>query len=129
MNTLKYLTISLLSVLLVFTACTSDGSETKKDKTITTDDLNGRWDLSEAVRDGQKTASLEGTYMEFGGNDQLSCNFNETGDDVESSFILKDNTLTHNEQNYKIESFSDSELVVSTKLMDFDFKLTFNKAE
>jgi len=129
MNTLKYLTISLLSVCLVFTACTLDGDETKKEKSITLKDLSGQWNLAEAVRDGQKTGSLEGTFMNFKGNDQLSCNFNETGEAIESAFTLKDNTLTHNEQSYKVESFSESELVVSTKLMDFNFKLTFNKAE
>ena len=122
MTSLKYLTLSILSVLFVFSSCTSEGET--KEKPLTADQLNGHWDLTSATRDGDLTSSLAGTFMEFS-DGKLSCNF--TGEVVNSAFSFENRQFTHENQSYKIESITPSEMVVSTQFMDFDFKLTFNK--
>jgi len=127
MNTLKYLTISLCSVLLVLSACTSENSTKDNDQSIKADQFNGRWDLASAIRDGQETASLEGTYMSFSGDNKMTCNF--IGEDIKSDFTFKNNEIVQGEQTYKVKDFSKSKLVVTTTLMDFEFELTFNKTE
>ena len=127
MNTLKYLTISLCSVLLLMMSCTSETETKDNDPSVKADQLNGRWDLASATRDGQETVSLEGTYMSFSGNNKMTCNF--IGEDIKSDFTFKNNEITQGQQVYKVKDFSASKLVVSTTLMDFEFELTFDKTE
>lgn len=124
MNTLKFLTFSIFTVLLLLTSCTGETEE--KDKTLTVDQLTGNWSLAAADRDGQETKSLEGTFMNFS-KDRMVCNF--TGEEVDSKFTLNKDEIVQGTQSYKIESFTASELVTTTTLMGFDFKLTFTKSE
>lgn len=124
MNTFKQITLSFFALFLVFAACTSDGGE--DDKKITADQLSGKWSLTSAERNGQETGSLEGTFMHFAG-DKLTCNF--TGEEVDQAFTFENDEIKHGDQVYKIVQFTPSELVATTKLMTYDFKLTFTKAE
>ncbi|MFT5164962.1 MAG: hypothetical protein ACI8P3_000186 [Saprospiraceae bacterium] len=123
MNTLKNWSISFLSMLFVLSACTSETAN--GDKSPTLDQLKGRWDLTSALRDGGKTSSLEGTFMNFS-DKKMTCNF--IGEEVNSSFTFENNQLTQGDQTYEIVNFTPAEMVVATTLMDFDFKLTFTKA-
>ena len=67
------------------------------------------------------------TYMNFSSGDKLACNF--TGEDVSSAYSFENSEITQGNQVYKVESLSDKEMVVSTNLMDFKFKLTFTKVQ
>ena len=125
MKTIKYLTLSLLTLLVVFSACTSE-TETQEDKTITFDQLKGHWELKSAMRDGEQTSSLEGTFMTFVSADNMTCNF--IGEEINADYTFKDNTITHGDQVYVIESLEGTDMSVSTQLMDFEFKLAFTKA-
>ncbi len=122
MNTFKWFTFSICSILFVLSSCTSDG----ENKEMTKDQLTGQWDLISASRDGNETSSLEGTFLNFTG-DKMTCNF--TGEEVNTNFTFNKNQISQGNQVYKIERFSDSELILATKLMDFDFVLTFSKVE
>jgi len=123
MNTLKYLTFFLCATLMMFTACTGD-TETPESMISK---LNGHWELNKAYRDNQETKSLEGTYMKFSTDKQMTCNF--IGEEINSAFNLTNNEIVQGKQVYTIENLSASELTVSTKLMDFNFKLVFGKAQ
>lgn len=126
MNTLKYLVFSLCSVLLLTTACTSDGGSSGKGQ-MKVDQLNGDWELTAATRDGQKTVSLEGTYMKFSGGEKMACNF--IGEEINSNFTFKDNEITQGQQIYTVEELSETKLKVSTTLRGFNFTLTFSRAK
>lgn len=123
MNTLKYLILSTLSVLFAFNACTSDSST--NDSSPSLEQLQGKWDLTSAMRDQEATSSLEGTYMQFD-DSKMTCNF--IGETVNSDFSLENNQLVQGAQTYKIESFTPEQMIVSTQLMDYDFKLTFTRS-
>jgi hypothetical protein len=120
MNTLKYLA---LSILFVLSSCTSDTAN--NDKSPTVDQLQGKWNLTSAMRDGGKTSSLEGTFMNFS-DKKMTCNF--IGEEINSPFSFENDQLVQGNQTYTIESFSPTEMIVGTTLMDFEFKLTFTKA-
>lgn len=125
MNTIKYLTFFLCATLTMFTACTSDAGE--KTPEVTAANLIGHWQLSKAYRDNQETESLEGTYMKFSIDQKMTCNF--IGEEINSAFTFKNNEIVQGKQTYTVENFSPSELSVSTKLMNFNFKLVFTKTE
>ncbi len=124
MNALKHLTISFFTLLLVLVSCTSDSNGGSKK--VSVEQLNGKWSLTSAERNGQETGSLEGTFMQFSG-DKMLCNF--TGEEVNSTFTFENNEIIHGHQIYKIVQFTPSELITTTQLMGFDFKLTFSKEE
>ena len=120
MKTLRILTAFSMLIGLFISACTSESAPL----VINADHLQGQWNLESAARNDKPTSSLEGTFMNFN-NGKMKCNF--TGEEVETDFSVLDNQVSQNNQTYSLDSLAGSTLVVSTKYMDFDFKLKFKK--
>jgi hypothetical protein len=102
------------------------GADTETTTEVTADSLSGRWELFSALRNGESTQSLDGTYIEFEkGN--MTTNF--TGVAVQTPVKLEDQKLTQEEQVYTITSLSNDTLAITTSLMNYDFRLHFAKNE
>lgn len=115
--------ISMILTSLFICAC---GSDVKEESTaITAEKLDGRWELFSAMRNGESTMSLEGTYIEFE-DGHMTTNF--TGETVKTAINLSDKKLTQNEQVFDITSLSNDTLALTTALMNYKFRLHFAKS-
>ena len=107
-------------------ACQEEQSEFK-------DKVYGRWELTEALRNDRPAASLENIFFEFYEDGKMVTNFNATGDTQSSEYAISGNRIRqkNNELSpeYIIEEASDTSLILSTELRNFDFKLLLRKEE
>ena len=105
---------TILFILLIF-ACKSDSSKNMDY------DLNGRWLLYEAYRNGSLTNTLEDGYFMF------QDGFLETniiGEVVEGEFALEGNQFRHQSAApvlYTIREFSSDSLHLESKIQGFNF--------
>lgn len=112
----------LLLFLSLATACGED--------TIENDDLIlGRWDIQEALRSGRPTESLDNLFFEFFEEGKMRTNI--TGSTLDGTFKIDGDQLLQRggplEADYKIETLTDSVLVLTALINKFDFKLQFSR--
>ena len=116
----------LLALMFSFTSCgTEESAATSK-----ADLLEGHWELQEAFRSGKKTESLGGTYFTFT-KDKMSTNLPIQGA-IDSPYSRKDKIITQTIINdltidYNIESLTDDQLKLNTKLRNLDFSFILQK--
>ncbi len=93
--------------------------------------LLGKWQLLEGWRNNRQSPSLENIFFEFFPDNNMRSNFNFNGSSEAATYQLDDNILHQNngemELDYSIESLSDSILILSTILMDAEFRLLLKK--
>jgi hypothetical protein len=93
--------------------------------------LLGKWQLLEGWRNNRQSPSLENIFFEFFPDNNMRSNFNFNGSSEAATFQLKENILKQSngemELDYTVESLSDSILILSTTLMDADFRLLLKK--
>jgi len=114
------LTIGLATLL----AC-QDTQETDRQE-----HLLGRWELQQAFRNGQVTESLQELYFEFYQDGEMSTNI--LGASETAAYELDDNNLQQRDSqldiDYRIEELSDSLLVLTTNLRNYDFRFRLRKS-
>ena len=91
--------------------------------------LLGRWEIQEARRNGQATESLEELYFEFFQDGKMTTNL--LGVPETASYDLEENELRQRDSqmdiDYQIEELTDSLLVLTTNLRDYDFRFRLHK--
>ncbi len=91
----------------------------------------GRWELDEAMRDGQRTTLLEGIYFEFYEDGSLKTNFNLSGAETTSKYELSGNFIQQSESDlnldYLISEINDTALVLNTELRGAKFEILLKK--
>ncbi|MFK7931906.1 MAG: hypothetical protein AB8G22_00260 [Saprospiraceae bacterium] len=109
----------ILLALFGITACGTESADT-----TLTDQLSKRWEIREASRNGRITESLDQLYFDFTAEGTLQTNLagaTETG-----TYELKEQQIlqrgTQIDADYKIESISDTLLVLSTSIRNSNFK-------
>jgi len=116
----------LLLLTVLSNACQEEKSEFK-------DKVYGRWELTEALRNDRPAASLENIFFEFYEDGKMVTNFNATGDTQTSEYAISGNRIRQKNNDlspeYIIEEASDTSLMLSTELRNFDFKLLLRKEE
>lgn len=109
--------------LLLFSACQNE------EKTDLNALLLGRWELNYATRDGGPAPSVEGLYFTFLEDGALQTNI--AGSPETAAYSIEDSVIKQRESRYEIdyniEQLSDSTLIVSTKLRDYDFVFSLKK--
>ena len=92
-------------------------------------ELAGRWEISEAFRDGKATDTMEGMFFEFTEDGQLTTNMTgaaETyqyeldGDQIEQ----REGTI---ETDYTIESLLEQQLILTTTLRGKHFRMVLEQ--
>jgi len=95
--------------------------------------LEGTWEVSDAERNGKKTAALEGIYFTFTNDEKLTTNFNLSIEERSFSYRMQGDTIitiSKPEQTYLIESLAENGLVLRTQMERFLFRLNLeNKAK
>lgn len=119
-----YLIIFLLAGMLLQTACTQDSQQVDPK-------IIGKWQLLEGWRNNRTSPSLENISFEFFADGNMRSNFNFNGSSEAGTFELKENNLHQRngqiDVDYSVESLSDSILILSTRLMEADFRLLLKK--
>ena len=115
----------IAAVALLLVTCESEPEAAAIDST----QLTGKWELVEASRNGDATNTLADLYFEF--DDAGSLNTNMPTMEGASKYELDDNEIEQEgngfEQDYTIESLTEQELVLTTKIQDYDFRMVFAK--
>lgn len=123
MKSLSY--ILPLFFLCSLIACSSDSADNAK-----TNQLAKRWEIREASRNGRITESLDKLYFDFAKDGTLQTNLGgatETGTyELEEEQILQRGTQI--DADYKIETLSDSLLVLTTVIRNSNFKFELTPA-
>lgn len=93
--------------------------------------LVGRWELEQALRNGNPTESLADLYFEFAADGKLMTNI--AGLPEEGTYELKKQQLlqrnTQIDADYTIEEITEANLILSTDLRGYAFRFLFKKAE
>ena len=112
-------------LLMGILAC---GSEPQEEESP--NQLLGRWDIRQAMRNGQPTESLDDLYFEFFQDGKMSTNLNN-GTIENASYEVEGNTIRQRESqfpvDYTIEEVNDSILVLSTEIRNYKFKFLLDK--
>lgn len=91
--------------------------------------LLGRWEIQEARRNGQATESLQELYFEFFQDGKMTTNL--LGAAETASYELEDGELRQRDSqldiDYRIEELTDSLLILTTNLRDYDFRFRLHK--
>lgn len=120
-------TLLLLLGMVSFFACQTHNTEE------TAQLLLGRWELTQAMRNGKPTESLANLYFVFTPDGKLMTNMNMTGQAEEGTYELKDDQIlqrnTQLKPDYTIESIADSNLVLTTELNGTSFRFDLKKAD
>lgn len=113
----------LLAFCLLCPACEDQDKQYR-------DNIVGRWELAEGLRDAQPTESLEGTYFVFGADGQMSTSL-PVGDGTPTAYTLQKGVVRQSVEppvDYRIQTCADSLLVLTMQLRGVDFELRLRKA-
>ena len=109
---------------MVLAACQSDSKDTNYEEQIL-----GRWEIKEALRNGRPTETLTGTFMEFFPKGRMLSNIG--GLQEESAFSIDGNVISSQSQrlpaDYTIQYAGDSTLVLQFVLREVPFQLSLAK--
>ena len=91
----------------------------------------GRWELDGALRNGQSTTLLEGTFFEFFEDGSLKTNFNLSGEEALSKYVIKGPQITQSESDlnldFSIMEVNDTSLVLKTALKGARYQILLKK--
>ena len=118
-----FLSLCALAVLpLVFSGCGEDGI-------IEAGELEGRWEVAEASRNGEATTTMEGLYYVFTSDGNLQTNM--MGAEETFTYELNGDEITQRggslDADYKIEAYEAGQLVLTTQLRGKDFRMVLDK--
>lgn len=92
-------------------------------------DLIGYWEIQEAYRNSQQTESLDELFFEFFEDGTMRTNI--SGIPTDAVYEVKGNTVqqreTDMEVDYTIQEATDSILILSTTIRDFNFRFALRK--
>ncbi len=113
----------LLGTMSIFACQTRNTAETAQM-------LVGRWELVQALRNGNPTESLAELYFEFTADGKLLTNI--AGMPEEGTYELKEEQLlqrnTQLDADYTIEEIADSNLTLTTNLRGYAFRFDLKKS-
>jgi hypothetical protein len=110
---------------LIFAQC-----ENEPETPIDTAQLDGKWELKEAFRNGDPTTTLSDLYFTFSDGNTLNTNMPtmEGSSEYEVEGMELEQEGNGFEQDYNIESLTADELILTTNIQDYDFRMVFTKA-
>lgn len=119
--------ISTLGLVVLFSfAFSSCGN----DNAVLLTELSGRWEITEAFRNGKATDTMEGMFFEFTEDGQLTTNM--TGAEETYQYELDGDQIEQREgtieTDYTIESLESNQLVLTMTLSGKPFRLILEQA-
>lgn len=128
MKTIRLQGLLVLSLTLLFLlGCGPQSSIDKAQR----NQLIGRWELQKAYRNGEQAASLEDLYFEF--SEEGTMRTNILGSSIQADYLFEGEQIVQSagdnglEVAYKLEEISDSSLILTTTLRQFNFKFELRR--
>ncbi|MCB0641955.1 MAG: hypothetical protein KDC44_09965 [Phaeodactylibacter sp.] len=94
------------------------------------DQLIGRWEVIQALRNDQPTETMTDFYLEFGADNRMTSNLNGAAEQV--PYELKDKVIHQKSDrmpvDFNIVDLSDSLMVLTMSMRNTNFRFTFQKA-
>jgi len=113
-----FVLFSIVSLSLV--SCGEDMTEQQSE-------LLGYWTVTKALQDGTQTNRLDGIFLEFEEDAKAKTNFNPQLEPREFDFRMRREQIVLESDGtqiiFQIIQQTDNSLIVSSKLMDYDFEL------
>ncbi len=128
MNLLKLTSGITFLLLFALSACTGDGSGGGKGE-MTKKQLIGSWEVTKAERNRVETAMMDGLFFQFA-DKTLTTNF--LGESFEYQYEYSDGKITQQGEpliTYLIESMEGDQLVLSTTLQAFEFRMEMKRVK
>jgi hypothetical protein len=120
--------LSIILLLALSTVLQYCGTEEASD--ASPDELLGRWELTNATRNGRPTESLTDLYFEFFLDGKMTTNIGGTTENA--SYTLNDDEIRQTDSQfdvtYEIQDLQDSTLVLATELRGYSFRFRLAKA-
>lgn len=113
----------IVSCLLLLAACDDDSEKVQAS-------IQGRWELVRGFRNLKETETLQGVYFYFGPDSKMVTNL-PIGADAPTNYELKKNEIHQKSPQpvvYKIQSATDSTLVLIMEMRGVQFEMQMRKA-
>ena len=109
----------------IVTGCLSDNGELE----LNEENLQGAWEITSALRDGQPTETLQGGYFTF---HQSFLRTNIFGTEEESEFSIQKRIIAHETSfgpmQYEVRTFNDTLLELQTEVDGWYLELDCRKS-
>lgn len=120
---IRSLPIALIGIFML-SSCGQEQDQNQEELIL------GRWEIQQAFRNGQPTESLDELYFEFFKDGKMRTNL--MGTPETATYELDDSRLYQRESqmdiDYNIENLSDSTMVMTTQLRDYDFRFQLRRS-
>jgi len=107
--------LPLFTLCILVLGCKSDNTVKKSYE------LEGKWDIYEAYRDGNLTTTLEDGFFEFQDSQMVT---NILGSPIDGVYILDNKSIQHESSlsaTYHISNYSSDSMELETEIRGFDF--------
>lgn len=119
---MKHLPCLFFIVFLLY-AC---GADQNKKSLTQIEDLQGKWNIIKAERNGKKTMLLQDGFLSFKENSIIS-NINERGDTLTNNYTIDNNLIKSDDFEYNVLYNNNDTMKVSMNIKNFSFKLILKK--
>lgn len=107
------------------------GLACEDDPKFNTASVEGRWEITRGLRNGQETGTLSGTYFRFGSDGKMITNL-PVGPEVSVDYKIVKSTI-HQKSitpiEYSIRALSDSTMVLGFELRGMQFEIYLQRKE
>lgn len=124
MFTQKLFVTAFLMPLFFLASC-------KSDKPDYTEKIKGKWEITQALRNGNDTPTLQGGFFEF--EDSGKANVNLDGNPQTATYDLKDDKITisgsSTDGEYLIKALDAASMKLSVNIKGYEFEFDLKKAQ
>lgn len=87
--------------------------------------LQGRWNVNKALRNGKETITMQSAYFMFPNDKSVISNL--INNEESTTFTLSGNKLSMGDFVFEVEEFDGSNMKMSGKINEFDLELYLRK--
>ncbi len=131
MHKLRQTTMRQFKAALLLATLVVSASSCTKEPDARAQMLLGRWVIQEGFRNGQATESLSELFFEFGRDGRMSTNLPLPDLSAKATYALDKDKIVQRqgdaEVEYEIKTLSDSLLIVTTQMRNYDFRFVLKK--
>lgn len=97
----------------------------KEKVSIEASQLQGKWTVNKALRNGKETITLQSAYFMFPNDNSVISNL--INNEESTTFTLSGNKLTMGDFLFDVEEFAASNMKITGKINEFDLELYLMK--
>lgn len=121
---MRSLISSTFIFLILITSCGEDASK------FDVSDLEGKWTVVSASRNGKVTRTFSNAYFIFSADQTMETNF--SGDLIQAAFELEDGAIIQQGDptiRYDLANWADTSVTLRFQIQDFNFEFVLGREE